>query len=51
MEKNLARICEDSAVTEAYFKSKKKSFYKHGIENLEKGWNDCIALEAEHVDN
>ncbi len=32
--------------TEAYFKAKDKSFYKHGIEKLEKCWNDGTALEG-----
>ena len=26
----------------AYFKAKDKSFYKEGIELLEKCWNQCI---------
>ena len=30
--------------TEAYFKAKDKSFYKKGIELLEKHWNQCINL-------
>ena len=29
--------------TEAYFKAKDKSFYKKGIELLEKHWNQCIS--------
>lgn len=37
------------AATEAYFESKDKSFYKHGIEKWQKRWNDCIALE-DYVD-
>ena len=36
------------AKTEAYFKSKDESFYKKGIEKLEKRWNECIALEMQH---
>ena len=35
------------AETEAYSEAKDKSFYNHGIEKLEKRWNDCIALEGE----
>ena len=27
-----------------------KSFYKHGIEKLEKRWDDCIALEGDYID-
>ena len=38
------------AETEAYFEAKDKSFYKHGIEKLEKRWNDCIALEGDYID-
>ena len=30
--------------TEAYFESKDESFYKNGIEILEKRWNECITL-------
>ena len=37
------------AETEAYFEAKDKSFYKHGIEKLEKRWNDCIALEGDVI--
>ena len=33
--------------TEAYFEAKDKSFYKKGIELLEKRWNQCISLEGE----
>ena len=36
--------------TEAYFEAKDKSFYKKGIETLEKRWNDCIAMEGDYVD-
>ncbi len=36
--------------TEAYFEAKDKSFYKHGIEKLEKHWNDCVTLEGDNVD-
>ena len=38
------------AETEAYFKSKDESFYKKGIEMLEKRWNKCITLEGNYVD-
>ena len=38
------------AETEAYFEAKDKSFYKHGIEKLEKRWNDCIALKGDYID-
>ena len=38
------------AETEAYFEAKDKLFYKHGIEKLEKHWNDCIALEGDYID-
>ena len=34
------------AETEAYFEAKDKSFHKHGIEKLEKRWNDCITLKV-----
>ena len=36
--------------TEVYFESKDESFYKKGIENLEKHWNECITLEGNYVD-
>ena len=36
--------------TEAYFEAKDKSFYKKGIELLEKCWNQCITLEGDYVD-
>ena len=32
------------AKTEAYFDAKDRSFYKKGIEMLEKRWNECITL-------
>ena len=38
------------AETEAYFEAKDKSFYKHGIEELEKRWNDCITLKGDCID-
>ena len=36
--------------TETYFEAKDKSFYKKGIELLEKHWNQCIILEGDYVD-
>ena len=36
--------------TNAYCKVKDKSFYKKGIEMLEKRWTDCVALEGDYVD-
>ena len=38
------------AETEAYFEAKDKSFYKSGIEMLERRWNDCIVLDGNYVD-
>ena len=38
------------AETKASFEAKDKSFYKPGIEKLEKRWNDCIALEGDYID-
>ena len=38
------------AKTEAYFEAKDKSFYRKGIEILEKRWNECITLEGDYVD-
>ena len=38
------------AETEAYFEAKDKSFYKSGIEMLERRWIDCIALDGDYVD-
>ena len=38
------------AETEAYLEAKDKSFYKKGIEILEKRWNECITLEGDYVD-
>ena len=35
---------------EAYFESKDESFYKKGIEKLEKCWNECITLDGNSVD-
>ena len=36
--------------TEVYFEAKDKSFYKKGIEFLEKRWNQCFTLEGDYVD-
>ena len=36
--------------TETYFEAKDKSFYKKGIELLEKRWNQCITLERDYFD-
>ena len=36
--------------TESYFEAKDKSFYKKGIELLQKHWNQCITLEENYVD-
>ena len=47
------RFCSNEEViaeTEAYFGSKDESFYKKGIEKLEKRWNECITLEGNYVD-
>ena len=47
------RFCSNEEViaeTEAYFESKDESFYKKGIEKLEKRWNECITLEGNYVD-
>ena len=38
------------AATEVYFEAKDKSFYKKGIESLEKRCNDYIAMEGDYVD-
>ena len=38
------------AETEAYFENKDESFYKKGIEKLEKRWNEYITLEGNYVD-
>ena len=41
------------AATEAYFEAKDKSFYKKGIESLEKRWNDYVRkviMEGDYVD-
>ena len=35
---------------EAYFEAKDKSFYKKGIEWLEKRWNQCITPEGDYFD-
>ena len=36
--------------TETYSEAKDKSFYKKGINLLEKCWNQCITLEGDYVD-
>ena len=36
--------------TEVYFVAKDNSFYKKGIELLEKCWNQCITPEGDYVD-
>ena len=36
--------------TEVYLEVKDKSFYKKGIELLEKHWNQCITLKGDYVD-
>ena len=36
--------------TNAYFEAKDKSFYKKGIEMLEKRWTDCVAFKGDYVD-
>ena len=38
------------AESEAYFELKDKSFYKKGIEMLEKHGNKCITHEGDYVD-
>ena len=38
------------AETETYFENKDESFYKKGIEKLDKSWNECITLEGNYVD-
>ena len=40
---------EAIAETEAYNEVKDKALYNHGIEKLEKRWNDCIALEGDYT--
>ena len=39
--------CNEGVITEteAYFESKDESFYKKGIEKLEKRLNECIGLK------
>ena len=36
--------------TEVYFETKDKSFYKKGIELLEKHCYQCITLERDYID-
>uniref|UniRef100_A0A1B0G5T2 Uncharacterized protein n=1 Tax=Glossina morsitans morsitans TaxID=37546 RepID=A0A1B0G5T2_GLOMM len=47
--KRCSSIEEAIAETEAYFEGLEKSFYRKGIEMLEKRWNDCITLEGDYV--
>ena len=44
--------CNEEVITEtkAYFEAKDKSFYKKGIEILEKRWTDCEAFDGVYVD-
>ena len=35
---------------ETYFEGQDKSFYKKGIEMLERRWTDCITLQGNYVD-
>lgn len=37
------------AETEAYFEAKDASFYRKGIEMLEKRWSECIRLKGDYV--
>ena len=48
----VARYSNEEVITEtnAYFEAKDKSFYKKGIEMLEKHWTDCVAFEGDYVD-
>ena len=41
---------EEIAEIKAHFESKDESFYKKGIEKLEKRWDECITLEGNYVD-
>ncbi|KAG6441817.1 hypothetical protein O3G_MSEX001937 [Manduca sexta] len=41
---------EEIAETEAYFEALDKSFYRKGIEILEKRWIDCITFEGDYLD-
>ncbi|XP_018349932.1 PREDICTED: histone-lysine N-methyltransferase SETMAR-like [Trachymyrmex septentrionalis] len=38
------------AETDAYFEGQPKSFYKTGIERLERRWTNCIALKGNYSD-
>jgi len=38
-------------VTEAYFETKGKSFYKEGIKSLEERWNVCLLWKSDYVDD
>ena len=48
--KRFASNEEVIAETEAYFKNKDESFYKKGIEKLEKHFNEYITFEGNYVD-
>ena len=48
-EKRFGSKEEVIAETETYFGSKDESFYKNGMEKLEKRWNKCITLEGNYV--
>ena len=50
LEKRFGSNEEVIAETEAYFESKDESFYKKGIEKLEKRRNQCITFEGNNVD-
>ena len=49
-EKRFSSIEEVIAKTEDYLQSKDESFYKKGIEKLEKRCNECITVERNYVD-
>ena len=49
-KRDLAPMKEVISESEAYFETKDKSFYKKGIELLEKRWNQSITLEGDYVD-
>ena len=42
----------ENVITETndYFEAKDKSFYKKGIEMLEKRWTYCVAIEGDYID-
>ena len=49
-ERNLAPIKKWYRKLRHIFSPPKKSFYKKGIELLEKCWNQCIMLEGDYID-